>query len=1194
MTDYLLNTSTCPRCSTRGLVGGQCRRCGADLSGPEGAALWEASVRAIDALRERERLINQLPVGGRVPATGIASAPVPAVAEARASVSQAAQPARESSSFSVQSVLAVAGAGLLAVAAIVFTFLNPDLTDFSTRTTIIAAITVLFLGGAWLLARRGLQFSAEAIGGLGMVFLALDIWAFSEAAPDAVSGWYFAALGALITAAAVTAIGSIALVRSWLWGGIVGLAVTPAFLGYAVGGSWAALLGHLAVGFAAVGLHELVRWREGRFGSGLKAEHVTLSIIQVLAVAVVIAQLLFVETPDDISRALSATAVLVALALLATLGSRVGMPRFWSYLAGALAASAVAVLPVALPLDDAWLIGLVPVAAAVGLVLVAVTPAGASVRRTPLYIGAWSIMLATANVALSALGIQLLAPTRPMLADEFGLATVLGLAAAAAGSWALSRLARRLEGSTLPHGALVVALWLGVGALIAFAQWGTLPLAAQIGTHLIISLALSATLAWGVAAWPFSRRLPLLLAAHLTILLAAILSWSDPDLTVLSGIAIVVAIGVAAATMPARWRMFHVGTAYAYGLLTFATALDLAGLEATAVLSLTTTLGSLGAIAATMIRRIGVREWYAVLVVTIAPFLIGVASVLIERSGWTALSTAVTFALALTLVITRRPGLNRLVRAAAAALLVPALAVVVVCLTAAYLDISGSPVALPVIAGIVAVVLPCTTLIGAALERREIAVPAARLARLAIEVTSLVTAAIAVLLSLVRVAAGVETALLVFVILGLGSTATGLIAKRRYAWGVAGASWTGALWSFLALLGVQVLEPYVLPPALAAVIIGGLLVWRGIAALPLYTVGVFVAVVPTLVALALVGGDDGSGPWRTLGLLGGAGVLVLLGAWTSGLAASSRFAALRRLTIPTLIAATVAGGGGVVQAVRLGWSLDPSGFTDRQLVMLPVLGLSLAAAGLAALAARVRSRNSASRWLYAPALTYLVAGPIAAIRPGWLAIFVVLGLALVLLGFMLATVVRARRAPTHLPPVWFTFALAWVTAVASWSERDLRVEAYSLPLGLALIAAGVIAGRAGTDARRGTITSWPVGFTGSWRLLAPGLVVTLLPSMLATGTDPRTERAILVIGLALAAILIGSLRKLAAPFILGVIVLPLENVTVFAAQIGREIGATPWWITLATAGAVLLVIAVTYERRATSDRGIAARLRDLA
>jgi hypothetical protein len=107
-------------------------------------------------------------------------------------------------------------------------------------------------------------------------------------------------------------------------------------------------------------------------------------------------------------------------------------------------------------------------------------------------------------------------------------------------------------------------------------------------------------------------------------------------------------------------------------------------------------------------------------------------------------------------------------------------------------------------------------------------------------------------------------------------------------------------------------------------------------------------------------------------------------------------------------------------------------------------------------------------------------------------------------------------------------------------------------------------------------------------------VVTLLPSMLATGTDPRTERAILVIGLALAAILIGSLRKLAAPFILGVIVLPLENVTVFAAQIGREIGATPWWITLATAGAVLLVIAVTYERRATSDRGIAARLRDLA
>ena len=183
-----------------------------------------------------------------------------------------------------------------------------------------------------------------------------------------------------------------------------------------------------------------------------------------------------------------------------------------------------------------------------------------------------------------------------------------------------------------------------------------------------------------------------------------------------------------------------------------------------------------------------------------------------------------------------------------------------------------------------------------------------------------------------------------------------------------------------------------------------------------------------------------------------------------------------------------------------------------------------------------------------------------------------------------------------LPPVWLTFVLAWCTAVASWSQRELRVEAYSLPLGLALLAVGIIAMRplpAQTADARPTLTAWPIGFSGSWRLLTPGIVVTLLPSILATGTDPRTERAILVIALALIAILIGSIRRLAAPFILGIIALPIENIVVFAVQIGRNIGALPWWITLATAGAVLLVIAVGSERRTGKDKGTAARLRDL-
>ena len=66
----------------------------------------------------------------------------------------------------------------------------------------------------------------------------------------------------------------------------------------------------------------------------------------------------------------------------------------------------------------------------------------------------------------------------------------------------------------------------------------------------------------------------------------------------------------------------------------------------------------------------------------VGQFLLGVAAVLMVRSGWTALSTSLAFALALTLMLTRRPGMTLLLRSAAAALLVPSLAVVVVCLGA--------------------------------------------------------------------------------------------------------------------------------------------------------------------------------------------------------------------------------------------------------------------------------------------------------------------------------------------------------------------------------------------------------------------------------------------------------------------------------------------------------------------------------
>ena len=78
-------------------------------------------------------------------------------------------PEAPQSSATLQSVLAIAGAGLFAVAAIVFTFFNPDLADHALRSIIVGLVTLVFVGGAWWLAGRALRSTAEAIGGLGLL-----------------------------------------------------------------------------------------------------------------------------------------------------------------------------------------------------------------------------------------------------------------------------------------------------------------------------------------------------------------------------------------------------------------------------------------------------------------------------------------------------------------------------------------------------------------------------------------------------------------------------------------------------------------------------------------------------------------------------------------------------------------------------------------------------------------------------------------------------------------------------------------------------------------------------------------------------------------------------------------------------------------------------------------------------------------
>jgi hypothetical protein len=1186
---YLARRDICPRCDYPVTISGRCDNCSADLGGPIAAQIVTASDAVVAALAARQELVDALPTLPPIVqpvAAPVATAPV------------AAAP-REGSQISVQSVLAIVGAALLAVAAIVFTFFNPDLTNFSTRTTIVAVTTVIFLGGAWLLARAKLQFSAEAIGALGMVFVALDIYAFSHNAPHGVSPLVYVGIGCLFGAVVMICIAILVRIRTWLWLGTLGLIISPAWFGYAVHTEWAAIVGHLAVGFVALAAHELARRLGVRFDSELRSDRWMATVIELVVLIVVSVQLVALGDQSNYTRI---AGTLTGLALLAILSARNELPRFWSFAAGGFFTFAAFELILEWqPLDSDWYVVLAPLSAAVAITLLSLATRAPSrlpeprISRRALLIGSMTVLLGTTTVAFGTAIFQYLLPLTHNVSRVMGLGASLGLAAAAGGFIAIWGVSSRDVSPGFRRANLVAAISLGMLAIISITEWVAISHVGQVSIALGSALVLSFVLVLVPRSTPIrmSIRVPILVATHLLVIHAAIVAWSAPLLSELGGAAVVVVLIAVTLAMPAVIRPVHTAIGFAYALIVFAHVLQLAHLETIAIFCLTTTLASALALIITLIRRVTPRFWYAVLIVTAVPFIIGIADVLFERSGWTALSTGVTFALALTLVVTNRPGLSRYLRGAAAALLVPALAVVVVCLGAYLLKVSASPITLPIIAVIVACTLPSTDLIGAALRRRGLPDADARIARLWIEISALVTAGIAVILALVRAAAGLNTSLIVLAIIGIGAAAAALITRRRYGWIVAAASWTGALWCFWGNLGIQVLEPYLLPPAIAAAIIGAIAVLRKLPGVGLYSVGLACAALPSLVVL--VGWGNGAvTPWRAYGLLAGAVLLVLLGVIAARRPVGSQFGVL---STPTLVVAVIAAAAGSIEAARVGRGFDSVWLTAHQPVMIAVLELSIAAAFLAAIGGRFlltqeRLASRHWRWVYVPATVYLVLGPISAIRPGWLSVWTLFALTIVVLAVMVATAVRSRTRLVALPPVWFLFLVDWCTAVVGWSDRSLRVESFSLPLGLSLLAIGILAMRGTTLPNRG-LNSWPTGFSGSWRLLTPGIVVTFLPSILATGTDPQTLRAILVIALALVAILIGSLRKLGAPFLLGIIVLPLENITVFAAQIGHTISATSWWITLATAGAVLLVIAVTYERRSGGERGVAARLRDL-
>ncbi|NEA32897.1 hypothetical protein G3I17_14650 [Streptomyces sp. SID13031] len=97
----------------------------------------------------------------------------------------------------------------------------------------------------------------------------------------------------------------------------------------------------------------------------------------------------------------------------------------------------------------------------------------------------------------------------------------------------------------------------------------------------------------------------------------------------------------------------------------------------------------------------------------------------------------------------------------------------------------------------------------------------------------------------------------------------------------------------------------------------------------------------------------------------------------------------------------------------------------------------------------------------------------------------------------------------------------------------------------------------------------------SWTYLGPGLLLGLVPSALIANSNYDYLRTTFVVAAALAIILIGTRQSLQAPFVIGATVL----LKIALWQFLEVAPLIPRWITLATAGLVLLTVGATYERR---------------
>lgn len=1250
----LTSTTSCPACFSQ-LGGEVCPECGLDLGNPASADLAATSAHAAALLDRRLDIIGRIrfetsqalvarrsTAAAFVASTPVHSAPTFDAVLARGSLGETApsEPAPTGASVSpappaaphrssVQVVLLVVGISLLSVAAIfflVYAFINFGILG---RSLIIGSITVAAFAVASLLRRRTLTATAEGIAVLAAVLAYLDVYALR--ANDffglgTSSGELYWGVALVCTAALFVG-----------WNRLSGLR-TPSVVGFAAiapgAGLLAAGLGDRAddatrtvfalCAVAAAGLIHVAAGRPGtptRRGFAGTPERVILLSSASLALVAAFAASFALPGPAWTSAVAIAVIAVIAMLHVATLDLatpvRAGSKAFgvvFAVLGGVFAAS-VAGSTVIRGVDDSVAV-IAPVASVAIALLFELTSrrgpvALASHARTsaiaaaaiaaitglvPVYFAVIGTVVPVATALLHPWTMQPAAET-PRLDRNVGLAVValavIGLLATA--FWAAGRTLRR-RATVLASFAAVVAvlavpllsvLWLmlagwlllAAGSLALLVASPGRPLIALVGrAPMIGTLAASTALAY-LSGWASTGTWLAVSIAAILLLLAARGLPRTPSTaaTVVRAALLGTAAGVAIVASAALARQLALGTGAspAVDLLNLSVAVQIAAI---ALLALATFGRG---------RRVSRADRRTVFWMSIAAaggsatiahvaftapggergLLLGEpATGLVLNSllfavlvAWVALPTRPVLRIEQVVAsIALGPSLLLVVDSFARVLQLPGFALAVVPVTSALLASAGGLA--------VAMLRP-----GSARWPREVGIGLVGLPAIAIAILQrdksgwlvLVLAAVAALM------------------LAIGRD--GLFAsksqRRQVGWVALGLA-TGGLWWHLSDDRVLSLGPYVLPLAGALLLIA-LLVWRAEPREPQGSPSrsaPLIAVGGLLVAILPLGLESATGdPTRalTVGTLSAA--LLLVGSLVLG------GAAIR----PYLDAAALAGAIGII-VVTVGRSIaiaiEPGGAgvpLDAWLVGGVIL---LVAAAFGQARARGDShdaiRSIASQVLGVISMTSALLielsvfstdriGPLRALC------LVLLFSALHVIAFLV------DRSPFSRPVGWLAIAYATVAGLGGVATGALdSIELASVPVALALLATGAVVLASTPSAR-------------SWAWLAPGTIVLLVPSLLATAVDAPLWRLV-SLGVASVAVVIASVRwRLQAPFLIGAVVALVHAIATFSPQIRLVYESVEWWLWLAVGGVIIVVISARFEKSMRGIATLATRIRSL-